>query len=171
MEPFSGSSSRARSSGMMAAWLLPVSSSLLPSWKRVYASPPPSRGSPGAVLEPAMVPDFLPFPGVRYRPEAAAARLEELTAPPYDVIDAEARARLEAAHPMNAVHLILPRDQEPGDRYQRAALRLQEWQREGVLEADPPRLYRYRMAFTDDGGRARVTTGVVGALALSPPGQ
>jgi uncharacterized protein (DUF1015 family) len=116
-----------------------------------------------------MVPDFFPFSGVRYRPDACSARLEDLTAPPYDVIDTEARARLEAAHPMNAVHLILPRDQEPGDRYQRAALRLGEWQRQGVLEADPPRLYLYRMAFTGDGGEVRVTTGVVGALALSPP--
>ncbi|MGH8975091.1 MAG: DUF1015 family protein, partial [Acidimicrobiia bacterium] len=112
-----------------------------------------------------MVPDFFPFPGLRYRPEAAAARLEELTAPPYDVIDAEARARLEAAHPMNAVHLILPRDQEPGDGYQRAARRLEDWQRQGVLEPDPPRLYLYRMAFVDAGGRTRVTAGVVGALA------
>ncbi len=118
-----------------------------------------------------MVPDFFPFPGIRYRPDACRARLEDLTAPPYDVIDAEARARLEAAHPMNAVHLILPRDQEPGDGYQRAAQRLEEWRRHGVLAADPPRLYLYRMAFTDDGGRSRVTTGVVGALALSPPGQ
>lgn len=117
------------------------------------------------------MPDFFPFPGVRYRPDAARARLEDLTAPPYDVIDAEAWARLEAAHPMNAVHLILPRDQEPGDRYQRAARRLRDWQEQGVLEADPPRLYLYRMAFTGEGGEPRVTTGVVGALALSPPGQ
>ena len=117
------------------------------------------------------MPDFFPFSGVRYRPDAAAARLEDLTAPPYDVIDAEAWARLEAAHPMNAVHLILPRDQEPGDRYQRAARRLRDWQEQGVLEADPPRLYLYRMAFTGEGGEPRVTMGVVGALALSPPGQ
>jgi uncharacterized protein (DUF1015 family) len=118
-----------------------------------------------------MVPDFFPFPGVRYRPDAAAARLEELTAPPYDVIDAEARARLESTHPMNAVHLILPRDQEPGDRYHRAARRFEDWQRQGVLAPDDSRLYLYRMAFTDAAGRARVTTGVIGALALSPPGE
>jgi uncharacterized protein (DUF1015 family) len=118
-----------------------------------------------------MVPDFFPFPGIRYRPDAAAARLEELTAPPYDVIDAEARARLESTHPMNAVHLILPRDQEPGDRYQRAARRLEDWQRQGVLASDEDRLYLYRMAFTDAAGRARVTIGVIGALALSPPGE
>ncbi|MGH9040949.1 MAG: DUF1015 family protein [Acidimicrobiia bacterium] len=118
-----------------------------------------------------MVPDFFPFPGVRYRPEAAQARLEDLTAPPYDVIDAEARARLEATHPMNAVHLILPRDHEPGDRYTQAAGRLEEWRRQGVLAADPATLYLYRMTFTDDSGQARVTTGVVGALAVSPPGD
>jgi uncharacterized protein (DUF1015 family) len=118
-----------------------------------------------------MVPDFFPFPGVRYRPDAAAARLEELTAPPYDVIDAEAWARLESTHPMNAVHLILPRDQEPGDRYDRAARRFEDWQRQGVLGTDDSRLYLYRMTFTDAAGRARVTTGVIGALALSPPGE
>ncbi|MGH9283868.1 MAG: DUF1015 family protein, partial [Acidimicrobiales bacterium] len=55
--------------------------------------------------------------------------------------------------------------------YQRAARRLEDWQRQGVLEPDPPRLYLYRMAFVDAGGRTRVTTGVVGALALSPPGE
>ena len=117
------------------------------------------------------MPDFSPFPGVRYRPDAVGARLEDLTAPPYDVIDAEARARLEAAHPMNAVHLILPRDSESGDRYRQAAARLDQWRASGVLVADPPRMYLYRMAFTDEGGQGRVTTGVVGALALSPPGQ
>ena len=117
------------------------------------------------------MPAFFPFPGVRYQPDAVAARLEDLTAPPYDVIDAEARARLETVHPMNAVHLILPRDQEPGDRYQQAAARLSGWIRQGALAADPPRMYLYRMAFTDDDGHHRVTTGVIGALALSGPGQ
>lgn len=116
------------------------------------------------------MPDFFPFPGLRYAPHAVGARLDDLTAPPYDVIDAEGLARLEAADPHNAVHLILPRDREPGDRYRQAARRLDEWQRRGVLVADPPCLYLYRMRFTDDAGVVRTTTGVVGALALSPPG-
>src|SRR5438445_7586614 len=117
-----------------------------------------------------MVPDFFPFPGLRYRLDALGARLDALTAPPYDVIDAEARARLEAAHPMNAVHLILPRDTTAGDRYQRAATTFAEWQETGALQADPSRLYIYRMTFVDDAGVNREMLGVVGALRLSPPG-
>jgi uncharacterized protein (DUF1015 family) len=117
-----------------------------------------------------MVPDLFPFPGLRYQ----VAPLDAVTAPPYDVIDEESRARLEAAHPQNAVRLILPRDAEPGDRYQRARETFEQWRADGVLAADPPQLYVYRMTFTDPGettGGPRRMTGVVGALALSPPGE
>jgi uncharacterized protein (DUF1015 family) len=126
-----------------------------------------------------MVPDLFPFPGLRYQPGALDADLGALTAPPYDVIDEEGRARLEAAHPHNAVRLILPRDVEPGDRYRQAAAAFQAWQSEGVLAPDEPSLYVYRMAFTDPGGSGvspdkgagapRRMTGVMGALELSPP--
>ncbi|MDQ1498213.1 MAG: hypothetical protein QOI86_1553 [Actinomycetota bacterium] len=116
------------------------------------------------------MPDLFPFPGLRYQ----VAPLDAVTAPPYDVIDEESRARLEAAHPQNAVRLILPRDAEPGDRYQRARETFEQWRADGVLAADPPQLYVYRMTFTDPGettGGPRRMTGVVGALALSPPGE
>jgi uncharacterized protein (DUF1015 family) len=117
-----------------------------------------------------MVPDLFPFPGLRYQPAALDADLGAVTAPPYDVIDEEARARLEAAHPQNAVRLILPRDTEPGDRYQRARSTFEQWRSEGILTSDSPHLYVYRMAFTDEADTPRRMTGVVGALALSPPG-
>jgi uncharacterized protein (DUF1015 family) len=116
-----------------------------------------------------MVPDLFPFPGLRYRLAALGADLGALTAPPYDVIDEEERARLEAAHPQNAVRLILPRDVEPGDRYQRARAAFEQWRADGFLAADAPHLYVYRMAFTDESGAPRRMTGVVGALELSPP--
>jgi uncharacterized protein (DUF1015 family) len=115
-----------------------------------------------------MVPDLFPFPGLRYRPDALGADLGELTAPPYDVIDEEGRARLEAAHTHNAVRLILPRDVEAGDRYRRARATFDAWQAEGVLVPDEPSLYVYRMSFTDETGAPRRMTGVVGALELSP---
>ena len=115
------------------------------------------------------MPDLFPFPGLRYRAAALDADLGVLTAPPYDVIDEEGRARLEAAHPQNAVRLILPRDVEPGDRYRQAQTTFQTWQADRVLVADEPRLYVYRMAFTDESGAERRMIGVVGALALSPP--
>ena len=116
------------------------------------------------------MPDLFPFSGLRYQPAALDADLGAVTAPPYDVIDEEARARLEAADPRNAVRLILPRDVEPGDRYRRARETFEQWRSEGVLAADSPHLYIYRMAFSDEVGTARRMTGVVGALELSPPG-
>jgi uncharacterized protein (DUF1015 family) len=118
-----------------------------------------------------MVPDLFPFPGLRYQAAALDVDLSSVTAPPYDVIDEEGRARLEAAHPLNAVRLILPRDVEPGDRYLRAEETFRQWRADGILAADTPHLYVYRMAFTDEAGAARRMTGVVGALALSPPGD
>ncbi|HEV7863929.1 MAG TPA: DUF1015 domain-containing protein, partial [Acidimicrobiia bacterium] len=126
------------------------------------------------------MPDLFPFPGLRYQLGALDVDLGLVTAPPYDVIDEESLARLEAAHPHNAVRLILPRDVEPGDRYQRARATLEQWRSDGVLASDTPHLYVYRMAFTDPGGSGvspgekggtpRRMTGVIGALALSPPG-
>jgi uncharacterized protein (DUF1015 family) len=116
-----------------------------------------------------MVPELFPFPGLRYQPEALGADLGVLTAPPYDVIDEEGQARLEAAHPHNAVRLILPRDVDPGDRYQRARTAFDAWQDQGVLVRDEPSLYVYRMSFTDETGAPRRMTGVIGALELSPP--
>ena len=117
------------------------------------------------------MPDLLPFPGLRYQLGALHTDLSAVTAPPYDVIDDEGRTRLEAAHPQNAVRLILPRDVESGDRYRRARETFDEWQAEAVLAADAPHLYVYRMGFTDEAGRPRRMTGVVGALELSPLGE
>jgi uncharacterized protein (DUF1015 family) len=119
------------------------------------------------------VPDFLPFAGVRYEPRVAGADLDVLVAPPYDVIDEEHRAALEAAHERNAVRLVLPRDvATDGDRYEAAARRYAEWRAAGVLAADPaPRFYTYRMDYRDSHGAARHTLGVLGALALPQPGE
>lgn len=114
------------------------------------------------------MPELFPFPGLRYQPEALGADLGVLTAPPYDVIDEEGQARLEAAHPRNAVRLILPRDVEPGDRYRQARTAFDAWQAEGILVPDEPHLYVYRMSFTDEAGTPRRMTGVIGALELSP---
>lgn len=124
------------------------------------------------------VPEFLPFRGIRYAPSAGSPAdtsidVGAIAAPPYDVIDEERRVVLEAAHPRNAVRLILPRDAEDGrDRYQVAADCLDEWRRTDALAVDDPaRFYLYEMQFDDEDGRLRRTHGVIGALGLPPPGS
>jgi len=120
-----------------------------------------------------LVPDFFAFAGLRYSCAAAGTDLEMLAAPPYDVIDEERRAALEAADAHNAVRLLLPRaGQHDGDRYRLAADALGAWQQSGVLVTDPTaRLYSYRMQFRGPHGVARHTRGVIGALALPEPGD
>jgi uncharacterized protein (DUF1015 family) len=95
-----------------------------------------------------------------------------LAAPPYDVIDEDRQVALEASHPHNAVRLILPRDGDDGrDRYELASELFETWRRQGTLRVDRvPTFYLYRMTFDDD-GRRRHTHGVIGALALPPPGE
>jgi uncharacterized protein (DUF1015 family) len=108
------------------------------------------------------VPRFLPFPGIRYR----ARDISAVSAPPYDVIEPEARAALEARDPHNAVRLILP------DTYDGAAAALAQWRAEGVLVTDDaPTFSIYRMDFTGDDGIPQRTTGVLGALALDDDGS
>ena len=120
-----------------------------------------------------LVPDFFAFAGLRYDCDAAGTAIETLAAPPYDVIDEERRAALEAADPHNAVRLLLPRDeQRDGDRYECAAGALSAWQASGVLRTDTaPRFYSYRMQFRGPHGEPRRTRGVIGALALPEPGD
>jgi uncharacterized protein (DUF1015 family) len=98
--------------------------------------------------------------------------LDDVIAPPYDVISPEQQAALEARSPYNAVRVELPRDADDQDRYQVARDLLAEWRADHVLLQDPaPALYGYRMIFTDEVGRTRHTIGVIGALGLQKPGE
>ncbi|HEV7527150.1 MAG TPA: DUF1015 domain-containing protein [Acidimicrobiia bacterium] len=120
--------------------------------------------------------DLSPFAGSRYtgiNHASPSTELAALVAPPYDVIDDDQRAALEAADEHNSVRLILPQDvAHDGDRYARAADTFTGWLTSGVLVADPqPRLYAYRMEFTDPHGARRHTRGVLGALTLPEPGD
>jgi uncharacterized protein (DUF1015 family) len=101
------------------------------------------------------MPTIQAFRGLRYD-LGHVGSLSDVTAPPYDVIDAEMQEELYQRHPCNAVRLILNRD-EPGDddtsnRYSRAARFLHQWQSEGVLvtECDPA-VYVYHQQFTAEG--------------------
>jgi uncharacterized protein (DUF1015 family) len=114
------------------------------------------------------VPDFLPFPGIRYavrRDGSAPDDISDVCAPPYDVVEPEARVALAARAPHNAVRLILP------DNYAAAAATLARWRADGVLTTDArPAFSIYRMDFRGDDGRPQQTTGVIGALGLDDAG-
>ncbi|MDX6273765.1 MAG: hypothetical protein QOJ92_975 [Frankiales bacterium] len=106
--------------------------------------------------------DLAPFHGLRY----ADADIAAVTAPPYDVIDDAARARLEARDEHNVVRLILPRDTDgaEGSRYREAARLLQHWTEVGVLARDDEAaLYVY-----EESVEGHVQRGLLGALALAP---
>ena len=60
-----------------------------------------------------------PFPGIRYA--VGSGVLDDLVAPPYDVVSDDERVRLEARSRHNAVHVELPRDDGERDRYEVAA--------------------------------------------------
>jgi uncharacterized protein (DUF1015 family) len=115
------------------------------------------------------VASFQPFPGIRY--DLDRLRLDQLISPPYDVIDEAQRADLAGRDPHNAVRIDLPVDEGGRDRYEVARSLLAEWRADGVLVTDErPSFTVHRMAYVDDAGIERRTTGVIGALELSPPG-
>ena len=78
------------------------------------------------------VPLLKPFRALRYD-ERAAGPLDDLVAPPYDVIDPEDLDRLLARSPWNAVRLVRPDDPE------KAAHLLGQRHVKGVLVRDERR--------------------------------
>ena len=112
---------------------------------------------------------FDPFPGIRY--DLTRSDLGRVIAPPYDVIDDGQRAALAARDEHNAVLIDLPSLADGDERYEVARCLLRDWLADGTLVIDDqPTFTVYRMSATDDAGVERHTTGVVGALELSPPG-
>lgn len=104
-----------------------------------------------------------PFRGERY---AAAGRLGNRLAPPYDVITPEARAQYAARSAHNIVHLTLPAG-EGEARYQQAAATLEEWRRAHVLVPDEePSVYVVQQGFRTPDGRTHFRTGVIGGVCV-----
>jgi uncharacterized protein (DUF1015 family) len=112
---------------------------------------------------------FDPFPGIRY--DLGRVELGRVLAPPYDVIDSAGRAELAARDAHNAVLVDLPDEAQGDERYAISEALLRSWLSDGTLVVDErPSFTVYRMVATDDAGVERRTTGVIGALELSPPG-
>jgi uncharacterized protein (DUF1015 family) len=114
------------------------------------------------------MPPVLPFAGLRYA--APAAELARLVCPPYDVINSDEQAQLEAISPHNAVYLELPSDApgQPGSRYQRAADHLAEWRREGVLCSELRAAYYLSETEYSYAGTNMRRRDVLAAVAVEP---
>lgn len=114
------------------------------------------------------MPRFEPFIGIRYDTTSLDPAL--VTAPPYDVISPSDRAALIANAPANVVRIDLPVDGD--DPYGDAAQQFNRWRTEGVFVDDSePSFTVYRMEAADENGIIRHTTGVIGAMELTRPGE
>jgi uncharacterized protein (DUF1015 family) len=120
------------------------------------------------------MPRFEPFRGLRYQVRALQDKgcsLDQVIAPPYDIIEPDERRRLAVRSPYNAVHVELPEGQPGRDRYQAAASLLETWEAEGILGRDAPAaFYGYRMSSAAR-DMPQQLTGVIGALGLEPLGE
>src|SRR5713226_572997 len=101
--------------------------------------------------------------------------LQDVVAPPYDVIDSDLQQALYQRSPYNVIRLILNRE-EAGDnaannRYTRAGRFLRDWQRDGILRQDSSRaLYVYQQNFEIE-GRSYTRLGFLVRVRLEPFGQ
>jgi uncharacterized protein (DUF1015 family) len=88
-----------------------------------------------------------PFPALIFNLERAG-RLDELIAPPYDLIDEVRQAELYARSPNNIVRLELNRDPDP---YTSAATSFKHWIADGTLRRLQPAVFLYTQKFDLDG--------------------
>jgi uncharacterized protein (DUF1015 family) len=108
------------------------------------------------------VADVRPFRAERYD-EASAGPLEQLVAPPYDVISAEQRGDYLARSPYNVVHLTLPDDEEQAGR------ELAEWRQSGVVVRDAqPSHWFLSQDYTGPDGVSRTRSGLLASLRAEP---
>ncbi len=94
--------------------------------------------------------------------------LQDVVAPPYDVIDAEQRAKLEARSPYNVVRIDLPVGNDP---YGNAARLLAAWRDEGVIVQDErPALWAIEQDYTGPDGQIRRRTGFLARVRVEDYG-
>jgi uncharacterized protein (DUF1015 family) len=97
--------------------------------------------------------------------------LQPVVAPPYDVIDAQQRAELEARSPYNVVRIDLPQAPDGGDPYAHAAELFEAWRGERVLVEDPaPALWPLEQDYTGPDGAARTRRGFLARVRVEPYG-
>ena len=107
------------------------------------------------------MPTVRPFSALRYDP-AVAGPLDELVAPPYDVITGEQRLAYLARSPYNVVHLTLP------DSEEQAARDLADWRRDGAITTQPVSYWWLAQDYVGPDGVARTREGLAASVPVTP---
>jgi uncharacterized protein (DUF1015 family) len=114
---------------------------------------------------PPTMAEIRPLRAIHYAP---GVTLDDVVAPPYDVIDDEQRAALLARSPTNVVEIDLPQGDEP---YDHAGRTLEAWLRDGVLvRDDEPALWALTQEYTDPDGERRTRSGFFAAVRVTDYG-
>jgi uncharacterized protein (DUF1015 family) len=100
--------------------------------------------------------------------------LQDVAAPPYDVIDAAMRAELLLRSPYNAVAIDLPKpygetgpQQTDDDPYERAARMMDEWREAGALLADSePAIWAMTQDYVGPDGTPRTRHGILARVRV-----
>lgn len=98
--------------------------------------------------------EIRPFRGLRYNTKKI--KLEDVITEPYDRIPLSLQEEYYKRNPYNFVRVILGKDDDPEhpekNRYRRAHIYLEEWQKEGILiREDKEALYVYEQEFEVQG--------------------
>ena len=94
------------------------------------------------------MPEVRPFRAIRYG-DAATDPLEQVLAPPYDIISPSQHRELLGSHPHNIVRLTLGDDGDPSEWHGAAARRMGDWLARGILVRDEaPGFYAYSQTFS-----------------------
>ena len=111
--------------------------------------------------------DVQPLRALHYD-QAVAGPLQDLVAPPYDVIDLPARAALQARSPHNVVAIDLPDGNDP---YATAANTLRAWIDEGAVVRDPePAIWALVQDYTAPDGRRLTRRGFLARVRVEDYG-
>jgi uncharacterized protein (DUF1015 family) len=108
-----------------------------------------------------------PLTALHYNLEKTGG-LQDVVAPPYDVIDAEQRAALAGRSPYNVVRIDLPEGEDP---YGNAAEQLESWERDQVVVRDErPALWTLAQDFTGPDGQRRTRRGFLARVRVEEYG-
>lgn len=113
------------------------------------------------------MPEIRPFPGILYNPERVT--LDEVVAPPYDVISPARQQELYDASPFNCVRIVLGREE---NRYVSAANCFTQWLSERILVRDEtPAIYVLSQLFRSPEGKHLERVGFIAACKLEDFGK